>query len=259
MKKVLVLCLGAAVLLMAGCKKPQPVLVDKLEFETSTVKMFPGEQQEMLLKSYPSTATNLDQLTITITDPSVASFENGLLTAKAPGSAKLVATCGSAMAAANITVFSGWFTKGGQKYGVEKAEGYYITMGEATPQELDLTLTFIEGHEKDWDLTQNFWFTIPYSKLGQTIDFMEDMTGCMAAVYKNNNEDGYSVAYYSEDLGRPVIVTADWSSTDATLTKGILKVESPGTDRFKVSADFALSNGYTFAAEWEGFAAMKRE
>ena len=76
---------------------------------------------------------------------------------------------------------------------------------------------------------------------------------------KNNNEDGYTIAYYSEELGRPVIKTADWSETEAVLTKGLLKVESQGFDRFKISADFALSNGYTFTAEWEGLVSMKKE
>ena len=258
MKKLFVIYLGAAALLLSGCKA-QPILVESMEFEKSTVKLFPGEQQEMRLNCYPSNATNLDELTTSLTDPSVADFQDGLLTAKKGGNTKLIARCGSAQATAQITVYGGWFTKGGKKYGVDKASGYYYMMGEATAQEMEITLTFIEGHEQDWDLTQNFWFTIPCDRLEQTIDFLEDMSGCMAAVYKNNNEDGYTIAYYSEELGRPVIKTADWSETEAVLTKGLLKVESQGFDRFKISADFTLSNGYTFTAQWEGSASMKKE
>ena len=258
MKKRIVICLGAMVCLLAGCHKPV-ILVDKIEFNPTAVKMFPGEEQEISLNCYPADATNLDELTVSLSKPEVANFENGKLLAKTAGKAILKATCGEAWAQADVTVYSGWFTKGDKKYGVDKATGYYYLMGESTPQSLELTLTFVEGHEQDWDITQNFWFTIPCDRLGQTVDFLEDMTDCMAAVYKNNNEDGYTVAYFSEDLCRPVIKLADWGETDATLTKGLLTVTQTGTNTFKVLADFALSNGYTFTADWEGPATMQQQ
>ena len=261
MKKLFVICLGVGALLMTGCQKtpPQPIPVERIEFETGSFRMFPGDQQEVRINCYPSNATNLDELSIINSNTSIATFENGKLTAKKAGYTSLQARCGSVSAKADVTVYSGWFTKGGIKYGVDRASGYYIMMGKATAQKIDITLTFLEGHEKDWDLTQNFWFTIPCDRLGQTIDFLEDMTDCMAAVYKNNNEDGYTVAYYSEELGRPVIKLADWEDTDAILTKGLLTVTKTGSSTFSVSADFALSIGYTFTAEWEGTANMQTE
>ena len=124
---------------------------------------------------------------------------------------------------------------------------------EPTPQSLDLTLTCQQGQD-----TQSFWLLIKYDLLGKTIDFMQDMQESMVSVQKNNNEDGYCVAYFSEELGRPVIVTAEWGDTDAVLTKGLLTVNQTDTG-YKVLADFALSNGYTFAADWEGPVTMVTE
>ena len=132
-------------------------------------------------------------------------------------------------------------------------------MGESTPQKIDLTLTHLTGEmDGNWEVTQSFWFTIPYNRLGEEINFLEGMLDCQVSVQKNNNEDGYSI-YYSEDLGCPVVKEADWGDTDVTLTNGLLMVTETGSDTFSISADFALSNGYTFTAEWQGFATMKTE
>lgn len=60
-------------------------------------------------------------------------------------------------------------------------------------------------------------------------------------------------------LGAMVCLLADWGETDATLTKGLLTVTQTGTNTFKVLADFALSNGYTFTADWEGPATMQQQ
>jgi hypothetical protein len=255
MKKLFVIYLGAAALLLSGCKA-QPILVESMEFEKSIVKLFPGEQQEMRLNCYPSNATNLDELSVTNTNPSVATFENGKLKAIQAGDTFLQALCGSVSTKAKVTVYSGWFTKGGIKYGVDSASGWYFTMGESTPQEMQMTLTHMVPNSED---TQNFWFWMKCENLGTTIDFMQDMKESQVSVQLNNNEDGYCVPYYSEDLGRPVVKLADWGDTDVTLTKGLLTVTRTGTNTFSVSADFALSNGYTFTAQWEGTASMKTE
>lgn len=261
MKKLFVICLGAAALLLAGCQKPSPqvIVVDRIEFENSSVFMYPGDEVEVRVNCYPSNATNLEDLTIYNSNPSIATFENGKLTAKQPGITTLQARCGDVFAVATIQVYAGWFTKGGKKYGVNTASGYYIMMGESTPQKIDLTLTHLTGEmDGNWEVTQSFWFTIPYNRLGEEIDFLEDMLDCQVSVQKNNNEDGYSI-YYSEDLGCPVVKEADWGYTDATLAKGLLTVTQTGTATFSVSADFALSNGYTFTAQWAGTANIQTE
>lgn len=258
MKKLFVICLGAAVLLLPGCKKTS-ILVNKIEIDPGFAKLFPGEEQEFVVKCTPSTATNLEDLTVSILDPSVANFENGKLVAKKPSYTYLQAQCGAVSAQAFIRVYSGWFTKGGMKYGVDRASGYYFYWEESTPHSMDLTLTCYTGEmEGEWEVTQSFWLTIPYNRLGEEINFLEDMQDCQVSVQRNNNEDGYCI-YYNEDLGCPVVKEADWGDTDAVLTKGLLTVTLTDTDTFSVSADFALSNGYTFTAEWEGSAAMQQE
>jgi hypothetical protein len=254
MKKLFVLCLGAAMLLLSGCKKTS-ILVDKIEFDPEYAKLFVGEEQTFTVNCFPSSATNLEDLVITNSNPSVATFENGKLVAKSGGSTTLAAICGEVKAKADITVYSGWFTKGEKKYGVDIASGYYFTMGESTPQEMEMTLT---NYLANGD-TQNFWFWLKCENLGKTIDFLQDMKESQVSVQLNNNEDGYCVPYYSEDEGRPVVKLADWGDTDVTLTKGLLTVTKTGSASFKVEADFALSNGYTFTAQWEGSPIMKQE
>ena len=252
-KLFLGLCLAAG-LLTACHKKPTEILVDRIEFDPSQYGMFVDDRQDVTVKCYPANAGNLDQLTISISNPEVANFKDGKLTALAPGTCKLIARCGTVSAQAPITVYSGYFTKGGKKYGVDSASGYLITMGESTPQEMEMTLTYNEAGGD----TQNFWFFIKCSNLGKTINFMENMDESLVSVQKNNNEDGYCVPYAQED-GTPVVKLADWGDTDATLAKGTLRVDDLGSSRYKVSADFVLSNEYTFSAEWEGVAIMQRE
>lgn len=245
---------------VAACTKPQPELpVNKMEIDPASIQFFPGDVQEVNVLCYPEHATNLDQLVVFVSNTNVADFQNGKLTAKAPGAATLQARCGDVSAQARITVYSGYFTKADKKYGVNTASGYYIMMGESTPQKIDLTLTHLTGEmDGNWEVTQSFWFTIPYNRLGEEIYFLEDMLDCQVSVQKNNNEDGYSI-YYSEDLGCPVVKEADWGDTDATLTRGVLRVDDLGGSKYKVTADFALSNGYTFTANWEGAASMQKE
>ena len=240
---------------VAACTKPQPELpVNKMEIDPASIQFFPGDVQEVNVLCYPEHATNLDQLVVFVSNTNVADFQNGKLTAKAPGAATLQARCGDVSAQARITVYSGYFTKADKKYGVDSATGYLFTMGESTPQEMQMTLT----HTVNSEDTQSFWLHIKYSNLGKDIDFMRDMDETMVSVQLNNNEDGYCIPYAQED-GTPVVKLADWGDTDATLTRGVLRVDDLGGSKYKVTADFALSNGYTFTANWEGTASMQKE
>lgn len=256
MKHLNILCLAAALCLVAACRKPEPVVipVSKMEFEPADISLFVGEKQEVVLQCYPQNATNLEDLTIQNSNNKVASFMDGLLTALSPGRTQLTARCGKVLATAVVTVYGGWFTKGGQKFGVDKASGYYYMFGQSNPQEMEIELTKYENDGSD----QHFRAWIKCSNLGKTIDFLKDMDESQVSVWKNQNEDGYSLPYKKED-GTPAVVTADWSPTSATVTKGLLTITDLGGGNYKVEADFALSNGYTFTASWEGAPAMQKE
>ena len=248
------LLFGAALLLLlAGCRKRE-IPVEKIVVTPEVVKMFVGESQEIQVECYPSTATNLDLLTVANSNPEVADFENGKLLAKSPGKSQILARCGDVSAKSFITVYSGCFTKGGKKYGVETATGYYYLYGQSTPQEMEIELI---GYENDKE-QQHFRAWIKCGNLGKTLDFMKDMDESQVSVWKNQNEDGYSIPYMKED-GTPAVVAADWGYTDAVLTKGLLTVTDLTGGRYRIEADFELSNGYKFTADWEGYPTMKTE
>ena len=251
MKKLFLITL---ILLAAACHKaPREIPVTKIEFEPATLKMFPGDQQAIQVKCYPENATNLSELKIINQYPAVAEFQDGKLTAKTAGATKLFALCGDAKASLEVSVYSGWFTKGGVKYGVDEAVGYYYSYGQSQPQEMEIRLTCkVSANE-----SQNFKVWIKCSNLGKEMDITKGLDEGQISVYKNQNEDGYCLPYDSD--GKPVVMLADWGDTDATLTKGLLTVTSLGGDNYSISADFALSNGYTFTVNWEGLASMKRE
>ena len=194
-------------------------------------------------------------LTVSNSNSNVASFEQGKLKAKAAGTTTLTARCGGVYATKRVSVYSGYFAKGGTKYGVEAASGYYYMFGQSQPQEMEIKLT---NYVSDTD-TQHFKVWIKCSNLGKEMDITRGLDGSQISVYKNQNQEGYSLPYDSE--GKPVVVQADWSYTNATLTKGQLKVSqvSSGTDVYSIKGDFSLSNGYTFSVDWEGNVSMKRE
>lgn len=254
MRKVFSLIM--AVWALAACHKiaPQETLVNWIEFDSKVYKLFPGDEKEVNLLCYPSNATNLEELTVSISNSEVADFQDGKLKAKMSGTSLITASCGKVSASARVTVYSGWFTKGGTKYGVDSATGYYFTMGESSPQSMEITLTFFKENNDQ----EHFWAMLNYTNLGKTIDFTQDVEETLVAVYLNNNEDGYTI--YGNDEGKPVIKTADWSDPgEVSLMRGLLTVTGKGNDQFAVSADFTLSNGYTFGAQWEGTANMKTE
>ena len=245
----------AGVLVLAACHKKEAVEipVTKIEIELESTGLFVGDETTVLVKCYPENATNLELLTVGNSNSNVATFENGKLRAKAVGTTTLTARCGNAFVSQRVTVYSGYFTKGGTKYGVDKASGYYYLYGQSQPQEMEIKLTHLLPNND----TQNFKIWIKCSNLGKEMDITQGLDEGQVSVYKNQNEDGYCLPYDSE--GKPVVVLADWGYTDATLTKGLLTVTDLGGGNFKIEADFALSNGYTFTASWEGAPAMQKE
>ena len=190
MKKRYLLYGAALLLLLVGCRKRE-IPVERIVVTPEVVKMFVGESQEIQVECYPSTATNLDLLTVANSKPEVADFENGKLLAKSPGNAQILARCGNVSGKSSITVYSGYFTKGGKKYGVEKATGYYYLYGQSTPQEMEIELAAYESNGEE----QHFSAWIKCGNLGKTLDFMKDMDESQVSVWKNQNEDGYSIPY----------------------------------------------------------------
>ena len=71
---------GALLLLLAGCQKKE-IPVDKIVVTPEVVKLFVGDTQEIQVECYPSSANNLDLLTVANSNPEVADFENGKLLA----------------------------------------------------------------------------------------------------------------------------------------------------------------------------------
>ena len=245
---------GALLLLLTGCQKKETP-VKKIVVTPEVVKLFVGETQEIQVECYPSSATNLDQLTVANSNPEVADFENGKLLAKSPGNAQLLARCGNVSAKSVITVYAGWFSKRDKRFGVDIASGYNLLMGEATPQAIQIELT----HQVDAENQEHFWLWMLCSDFGKTIDFSGVVGETMVAVYLNNNEDGYTL-YGGSEPGCS-LRSADWVTdvSDISLVKGTLKVEHPETNRYKIQADFQLSNGFTFSADWDGYPAMTTE
>lgn len=256
MKRLTILCLAAACGILAACHKPEPVVipVSRMEFDPEVIPMYVGDLQKVQLKCYPENATNLDEIIIQNSNNNVATFVDGMLTAVNPGRTWLSASCGGVSAKAQVVVYSGWFAKGGEQYGVDEAIGYYYMYGESSPQEMEIELI----HYQSDGAKQHFSAWIKYSNLGKTIDFLKDMDESQVSVWKNENEDGYSLPYKKED-GTPAVVLADWGYTDATVKKGFLIITDLTGGKFKVEADFALSNGYEFKASWEGTPSMKKE
>ena len=245
---------GALLLLLVGCQKKETP-VDRIVVTPEVVKLFVGETQAIQVECYPASATNLDLLTVANSNPAVADFENGKLVAKSPGYTQILARCGNVSGKSGVTVYAGWFTKRDKRYGVDIATGYNLLMGDTTPQAIELDL----AHQVDSDNQEHFWLWMPCSDFGKTIDFSDVVGETMVAVYLNNNEDGYTLFGGSEPGCS--LRSADWvmDVSDISLVKGTLKVERPENNRFKVKADFELSNGFTFSADWDGYPAMTTE
>ena len=238
-------------MLIAACHRDIPV--DTILIEPSSATLFIGESINVSVSYYPEDATNLDELTIYSTNDRIATYQNGIVTGVGSGNAAITAACGNVLDQCLVKVYKDKFLKGGNPYGIDYATGYLYRMGTASTQELEITLV----HNDSYGATQNFRVWILNEQLGKELDFTQALEGAFVGVYANNNEDGYFV--YSSGEGTPMIVTADWSFTDATLTRGILQVDNPQSNRYRIHADFELSNGYRFSTDWEDTASMKTE
>ena len=248
MRKLIV---WAAVLLAAACQNDVPV--DWIEIKPAHATIFVGESIPLAIACLPEDATNTDELQVYSTNESIVSWADGVATGRDAGKAAVTASCGNAMAQCIIKVYRDKIKKGNAAYGIDYATGYQYLMGESTVQELEIVLV----HTEDDGSTQNFKVWLKSEQLGKDLDYTKPLDGSFVGVYANNNEDGYLV--YSSESGTPYIVLADWSYTDATLKRGLLRVDALQGHRYKVHADFELSNSYAFSTDWEGIVSMTVE
>lgn len=247
MKKT-VFPLFVLILAAAACQKDIPVA--DIRIEPASATLFVGESVNLSIQCFPEEATNLDELTVYSTNESAVSYSNGVATALDGGTAAITASCGSVLAQCRIKVYKDSFSKGGKTYGIDYGTGYLNMESEASPQSIEIDLIH------DAEPRQTFQMYLRYHQLGQELDFTQPLPDAFVSVFANNNEDGYSVFASEEDV--PRIVTADFSDTPGvTLVKGILRVGQSTGSRYKVHADFELSNGYRFFVDWEGIANLK--
>lgn len=240
-------------LLMTACHRDIPV--DTIEIEPKSATLFVGETCDVTVRCYPEEATNLDELLVYSANKSVITYENGKVTAMGGGRAAVTATCGNVVAQSIFTVYQYKFTKNNKSYGIDYASGHNYYCSEPTVQEVEIILIHTDPNG---DL-QKFDVWVQAGQLGQELDFTKPITGwSYVGVYLNNNEDGYLV-FASED-GTPSIHLADWSDPgNVTLTRGLLRVDNLGFSKYRIHADFELSNGYRFSTDWEGTSNMKTD
>lgn len=246
--------LGLILVFASSCHRDIPV--NDIILEPSSATLFVGETQEFTVRCLPDEATNTDELLVYSSNPSILTYENGVVTAQAQGNAALTAACGNVVTQARIKVYKDKLYKGKDVYGIDYASGHRYMMGQATPQEMDIELV----HKAANGTTQQFRAWITMDQLGKDLDFTQPLEGGpFVGTYANSNEDGYLV--YGSYEGTPMIVKADWSGADGvTLTRGILRIDqNGGPNKFRIHADFELSSGYKFGTDWEGSANMVNE
>ena len=240
-----------ALLAMPACQRDVPV--SDIFLEPTAKTLYVGDSFDLYVEYLPEDATNADELMVYSTNDKIITYNNGKVTAVGGGTAAITASCGNVVSQCRVKVYQYMIRKGGKSYGIDQASGYLYMMGMDSYQELDIVLT----HQASDGSTQNLKVWLTKDQLGKDLDFTQPLEGAFAGVYANNNEDGYFV--YSSGEGTPMIVTADWSFTDATLVRGQLRVDFVPSYQYTIHADFELSNGYCFSTDWNGLVGMKTE
>ena len=103
MKKLFTICVLAA-LLMAGCQKPEEeAKVESVAVRPEALGMRVGDTQELTVLIAPPDAAYMT-VTWSTSDASVATVDNGIVTAVASGSANITAAVGGKSATCIVTV-----------------------------------------------------------------------------------------------------------------------------------------------------------
>ena len=240
-----------ALLTAGACHRDIPV--ETIKIDPAKATMFVGETLPVAISWFPEEATNLDELNVYSTNEKIITYQDGVITAVGKGDAAISATCGNVVSQCIVKVYKDKFLKGKSAYGVDYATGYRYFCDEPTVQEVEIILVH---NEPNGDVQKlDAWVQI--GQLGKELDFTKPIEGwSYVGAYVNNNEDGYLV--FASDEGEPSIRLADWGDPgNVTLTRGILKVDYLGFTKYRIHADFELSNGYRFSTDWEDNATLK--
>jgi len=237
-----------ALVVLTGCPKDIPVT--DIEIDPSSATLFVGESIDLTVRCTPEDATNLDELMVYSSNESIAKYENGRVTGVDGGTTAITASCGNVMDQSRIKVYRYKLIKGGKAYGINFAKGYQSLYEEPN----DYSYQFFLIHNASDGSTQNFQTWFRSADLGRDIDYTKEPSEIGISVFMNNNEDGYCLYWGDEGIA---IRTADWSDVPGvTLTRGNLRIDHIQGHKYKVFADFALSNGYEFSVDWEGTVSM---
>ena len=240
-------------LLPLSCQKDIPV--ESITISPGTATLFVGESREITVSCFPEEATNLDELQVYSTNEKIVQYQNGQITGVGGGDAAISATCGNVLSQCRVKVYKDKFLKNGMTFGIDYTTGYEYLNSEPTVQEIEIILVH---NEPNGDL-QKFDVWVQFDQLGKELDFTKPIEGwAYVGVYVNNNEDGYLV--FASENGTPSIHLADWGDPgNVTLTRGLLRVDNLGFSKYRIHADFELSNGYRFSTDWEGTSNMKTD
>lgn len=231
--------------LLDGCVDKKEVLVTTITFEPASVELFEGDFKRVSATTFPHFADNASDLDFFVTDKKVATYDGTSLVGLNEGRAEIVASCGTVEATCPVRVFAWRISVDGVEYGVSKSTGRVSQ--HATSSELQIELS----HDTDAG-QQQFSVWVRTDLIGQEINFNTPVEGVTVAAMNDTDESGFAVS--AMNTGIPLIFDADWNEAEGvSLLRGTLKVNRKGTgNTYTVKADFALSNGFLFGAEWEG-------
>jgi len=232
-------------LLLDGCAEKQEVLVKTITFEPASVELFVGDFKRVTTNTFPHFADNESELDFFMTDKTVAVYDGTTVVGLDEGRSEIVATCGTAEASCPVRVFAWRISLEGVDYGVSKSAGRINHRTIADELEIELSHDTGEG-------LQQFSIWIRTDLVGQDIDFNKPVEGVTVAATYNVDENGFAVS--AMNTGIPLVFNADWTEAEGvSVAKGNLRVNRKGTgNTFTVKANFKLSNGFAFSAEWEG-------
>ncbi len=233
----LILVLAAA----QSCKDPE-VLVTKITFQPDHVEVFVDDFSRISVSTFPHFADNEDELTFTVTDPTIAQSDGSSVVGLKEGRTELIAECGYASTICPIRVYQWGMTLNGKDYGVGDIE---VTRTQA-PKETEILFS----HEDNGE-SQHIYIRMKNELFGTPVYFTDDVAGAYAAAYYNNYEDGYTIC--SMNSGKPLVLDAKWAKTSGvSVITGYCWVRQLDDGQYTVKADVQLTNGFSFFIDWKG-------
>ena len=233
-------------LALAGCGR-QEVLVRSITFEPAEAEVFVGDFKRVQASTFPHFADNESDLDFFVANKSVAAYDGTTLVGLEEGRTEIVASCGTVEATCPVRVFSWRISLDGVDYGVSKSTGRINYRGVTTASELEIELSHDTGK-----VLHQFTIWIRTDLIGQAIDFNEPVDGVSVSATYDVNKDGYVVS--AMNTGTPLVFDANWAEVEGvSVVWGYVRVDRKGTgNTYALKAEFKLTNGFLFGAEWEG-------